>query len=112
MKLVLLELLQEKCLLGIILNKKMLLQNNCSYFTHFYLTGDHMTINDYIEDAYIKGWNQGWGEGWEVGQEQERVRIARSLLRTVLPKDDLISIIGLSIEEIDKIEGTANASGF
>ncbi len=69
-----------------------------------------MTLNDYIEDAYIKGWNQGWGEGWDVGQEQERLRITRSLVCTDLPKNALSTITGMSVEEIDDIQMKQNTA--
>ena len=57
-----------------------------------------------INTARNWGYDDGKTEGLEEGAKTERIAIAKNLLNIGTPKEDIIKVTGLSVEELKELE--------
>ena len=60
-------------------------------------------INSARLDGYDDGYDAGKTKGLEEGAKEEKIAIAKNLLNIGTPKEDIIKVTGLSIEELEKL---------
>ena len=60
-------------------------------------------INNAIVTARKEGMEKGMEEGMEKGKQMEKIEIAKKLLGSGLPVDQVVQITGLSAEAIEKL---------
>jgi predicted transposase/invertase (TIGR01784 family) len=72
-----------------------------SYYNHLSAI---MVQNDVLDTAKMEGRAEGRAEGEAKGRAEEKVSIARGLIKMNMPLTDIANVTGLSIEEIKEIE--------
>ena len=60
-------------------------------------------INSARLDGYDDGYDNGYDNGYDAGAKKEKISIAKNLLNIGTPKEDIITVTGLSIEEINNL---------
>ena len=60
-------------------------------------------INSARLDGYDDGYDAGKTKGLEEGAKEEKIEIAKNLLNIGTPKEDIIKVTGLGIEELEKL---------
>ena len=56
-----------------------------------------------INSARLDGYDDGYDAGKEAGVKAEKIEIAKNLLNIGTPKEDIIKVTGLSIEELENL---------
>ena len=68
-------------------------------------------LNNVIATSRQEGVEEGIEQGIEQGRKTEKLEIARSLLKQGLPVETISEATGLSIPDIEELQGTLDQKG-
>ena len=63
-------------------------------------------VDEGLEKGLEKGREEGREEGLEKGREETRVEIAKNLLETKLPLEEIVKVTGLTLQELEVLRDT------